>query len=176
MKSDRRVQYTRNAIREAFLSLLESRPMEEISVKEICTIADINRATFYRNYADLYALYDSIEEEILQEAFPDHDESFGILDFLRLIPENRAFFREVYRRQTISKSSLRIIGRYRDTISREYSPDCECRQLDLYLRYAIHGAGGIIRDWIENDCREDAAQLAAHIETITDRLLRSCIE
>lgn len=52
MKTDARVRYTRMRIREAFFECLEKKPINKITVKEICDIAEINRATFYTHYAD----------------------------------------------------------------------------------------------------------------------------
>ena len=45
-KEDRRVRYTKQAIRDGFLTLLSRKPIEKISVTEICREADINRGTF----------------------------------------------------------------------------------------------------------------------------------
>ena len=50
MKSDRRVQYTRRALQESLVSLMREKPLQKISVKEICARADINRSTFYVHF------------------------------------------------------------------------------------------------------------------------------
>ena len=55
-KEDRRVRYTKQAIRDGFLRLLAEKPIEKISVTEICREADINRGTFYAHYSDPYVL------------------------------------------------------------------------------------------------------------------------
>ena len=51
---DRRVRKTKRAMTEALASLLEKKPLNEISVREISEIADINRGTFYLHYQFLY--------------------------------------------------------------------------------------------------------------------------
>ena len=53
---DRRVKYTKSTIEDTFLNLLEKKDIGEITVTEICEKADINRATFYRYYIDIYEL------------------------------------------------------------------------------------------------------------------------
>ena len=60
---DRRVKYTKKVIKDTFLSLLEDKDISNISVKELCDIADVNRGTFYRYYEDIYDLLKKIEEE-----------------------------------------------------------------------------------------------------------------
>ncbi|MBR6428779.1 MAG: TetR/AcrR family transcriptional regulator [Clostridia bacterium] len=64
-KTDARVRYTKRAVKEAFLSLLREKPINKITVKEVCGLAEINRATFYSHYSDCYALMESIEQELL---------------------------------------------------------------------------------------------------------------
>ena len=64
-KSDARVRYTRQVIKESFLALLQDKPVNRITVKEVCEAAELNRATFYAHYSDCFALLQSIEQELL---------------------------------------------------------------------------------------------------------------
>ena len=54
-KLDRRTAYTRMVIKESLYKLLEKKHLSEITVKELCAQADINRTTFYRNYMEYHA-------------------------------------------------------------------------------------------------------------------------
>lgn len=67
MKSDRRVRYTRMVLREALLEILQERPIERVTVKEICDRADVNRSTFYVHYGSPQELLDSIYREMYEE-------------------------------------------------------------------------------------------------------------
>ena len=53
---DLREKKTLRAIRTAFLQLRGQRPLEKITVKELCELAEISKATFYIHYRDLYDL------------------------------------------------------------------------------------------------------------------------
>lgn len=64
-KSDARVRYTRRVLKEVFLSLLRTKPVNKITVKEVCDLAELNRATFYSHYSDCFDLMEKIEQEIL---------------------------------------------------------------------------------------------------------------
>lgn len=66
-KTDARVRYTKSVIRDSFLTLLKKKPLDKITVTELCRMAEINRATFYSHYTDCYDLYSSIEDEFLAE-------------------------------------------------------------------------------------------------------------
>ncbi|APX71355.1 TetR/AcrR family transcriptional regulator [Companilactobacillus allii] len=66
IKNNRRAQYTRKVIQDAVLSLLESKTINNITVTEVCKLADINRTTFYRYFDDVYGCVDNIEAEFLE--------------------------------------------------------------------------------------------------------------
>lgn len=65
-KIDARVRYTQKVLKESFLKLLEEKPVNKITVKEVCELAELNRATFYAHYTDCFALLESIEDEMLE--------------------------------------------------------------------------------------------------------------
>ena len=47
---------TKQAIRQAFIELLNERPLDKISVKDIAERSTVNRNTFYYYSAALYAV------------------------------------------------------------------------------------------------------------------------
>ena len=59
-KSDARVRYTQRVLKESFLSLLRKKPINKITVKEVCELAELNRATFYSHYSDCFDLMEKI--------------------------------------------------------------------------------------------------------------------
>ncbi len=67
MKTDARVRYTKQVLKDALLALLEKKPINKITVKEVCDKAELNRATFYSHYADCFDLLEQIENEFIGE-------------------------------------------------------------------------------------------------------------
>ena len=53
---NRRRQATLENLEAAFFSLMQNKELKDIRVAEICERANVNRSTFYANYADLAAL------------------------------------------------------------------------------------------------------------------------
>ena len=51
---------TKQAIRQAFIELLNERPLDKISVKDIAERSTVNRNTCYYFYAVIYALGEEI--------------------------------------------------------------------------------------------------------------------
>ena len=65
-KRPEKTAQTKAEIREAFWRLYADKPIEKITVGEVCERAGYNRGTFYLHYRDLYELLRSIEDEILE--------------------------------------------------------------------------------------------------------------
>ena len=66
-KPDRRVKRTCEALQQSLLALMQHQPLEQITVRELCQKADINRGTFYLHYHDVYELYDAVQMGIMDE-------------------------------------------------------------------------------------------------------------
>lgn len=62
---DIRIQKTETAIKNAFMELRSQKPIEKITVKELCRLAQINKSTFYTHYNDIYALSDAMQAETI---------------------------------------------------------------------------------------------------------------
>ena len=67
MANDYRVRVTKMLIRKEFTELLKTKPVQSITVREICERTGINRSTFYNHYTDVYDLLEQIERDMLAE-------------------------------------------------------------------------------------------------------------
>ncbi len=63
----RRVRMTKALLKASLIELMKTKSIHTISIKEICSGADINRSTFYRHYNTQYDLYDEITRELLSD-------------------------------------------------------------------------------------------------------------
>ena len=61
---DRRARRTKEALMSAFLDLLKEKPLNSITVTELTNAADVNRATFYTHYQDIFALYEHLQNAL----------------------------------------------------------------------------------------------------------------
>ncbi len=62
MAEDRRVRKTKKAILDVFFEMTKEKKLNEITIKELCAQADINKSTFYLHYRDIYDLASSIQD------------------------------------------------------------------------------------------------------------------
>ena len=76
MDSDLRTKKTKKLLRESLESLLRDKSLDDITVKEICEHASINRVTFYDHYFNKEELHDEIiaevEHDIIKEFKKDN--------------------------------------------------------------------------------------------------------
>lgn len=86
--TDRRVKRTKKALRDSLFKLLENKSINEITVTELTTLADINRATFYFYYTDLIDMLQQIQNEayedfrqVIEEASPSVSTIEGFTDY-----------------------------------------------------------------------------------------------
>jgi AcrR family transcriptional regulator len=70
--SDPRVKRTRQWITDAFMTLLQKKTFQAITVQDITQQAGINRATFYAHFNDKYALLDHLTREMFLQMLYAH--------------------------------------------------------------------------------------------------------
>lgn len=76
---------TREAFITAFFRLTKSKNMYRITIKEITDLAGYNRTTFYRYFADVYALIEYTEDELINHLLTA---LLGHLDQTTVIDDN----------------------------------------------------------------------------------------
>lgn len=82
---DLRIAKTHESIQQALLVLLKEKPLEEITVSELCRIAKINRGTFYLHYKNIHGVFEKYFEEIVEDLkcsihAPYHEMDQGVED------------------------------------------------------------------------------------------------
>lgn len=96
----RRIKMTKLLLKNSLVELMHSKPMAKITIKELCSNADVNRSTFYLYYTDQFALLKEIEDELLSHLkahLEKIDTNHGTIPYLEsmlfYITENAGIFR-----------------------------------------------------------------------------------
>lgn len=71
---DKRIQKTKFTLKQALASLLTKKPLENITVTELCESASTSRITFYTHYNDKYALADEMISDMVDTAVRDFEQ------------------------------------------------------------------------------------------------------
>ena len=163
MKTDPRTRYTREIITSAFWQLLQQKPMEKITVKEVCTLAQINRGTFYRHFRDCYDLMEQLEEQALEQleaalvSTRDRGVQAVLLSMLQKLQNDEDFLH-------------RVVGccfHYMDlqmAAGERTGADDGWRGMQNTFLFA--GASGVMSYWLHSDRKAPPEQVAAAIAAL----------
>ena len=177
MKTDRRVRYTRMMLKQALLSLMLERPINRITVTEICAQAEVNRATFYAHYKDPYDLLAHIENELFEAIQASIRRGLSksslkeiLTEICKSIQENgdlcRVIFSEHGDREFLSRV-LNIAHAESMAFWQKMAPQAEPRTLARLYEFFSHGSAGVIRSWVLSGMQDTPEEIAAFIERIS---------
>ena len=158
------VNITKRAIQEAFLAVLNEKPLGKITVKDITDHCGINRNTFYYHYQDIPALLEEIcqiQVDELVNKYPELNSVEECLDAaMQIVMDNKRAVMHIYNsdnRNTYVSSLWRMceatVTTYFNTAFTDDRLSPEDRQ--LLIRYHKCECFGLILDWINNGLRED---------------------
>ncbi|WP_296879951.1 TetR-like C-terminal domain-containing protein [Thomasclavelia sp.] len=184
MGQDARVRYTKMIIRVNFISLLKQKPINKITVKELCEMAEINRTTFYKYYLDIYDLMDKIEEEILEELHETMRSSIldgidkTLIKVLEKMKENGSLYITLFSENGDTKFPLKIFqmcyAEFSTYINEQFPHLSKTKQALIYV-YTAQGSSGILDYWINDGMQESPKEIASFITQLITNTLKSSI-
>ncbi len=92
MAEDRRKRKTQRAIIRATVKLLDTVPINKLTVNEICAHADVSRSTFYLHYYDATDVIDQVHAEIIASISNVLDK----FDYATILVNPEPFLRQVF--------------------------------------------------------------------------------
>lgn len=160
--NDRRVKRTKKLLRDSLFSLLQEKSINEITVTELTEVADINRATFYFYYTDIFDMLDQIQneayemfEDVLQgtedsvnspEAFAKYIEN--ILIFCKTNPAIAKFvITREYSNNKVLKRIAKLLAKNVPVAKESFSQDDPRR---FILNFALNALTGTVVDWMDD--------------------------
>ena len=181
--------FTRKAIKESFIKLLNERPLNQVTIKEIVEDCGINRNSFYYHFADLPALIEEIIEEDIDRIIHDHPTIESLEECLNVaiafgLQNKRAAY-HIYNsvnRDILERYLLNIcqyaLTKYIDTMSSDMPIKEENKA--LIIRYYKCECFGQIIDWMNNGMRDDILEqfhkFCNFNKGMTEDLLRRSME
>ena len=153
-RTDRRVQYTKRALREALVHLMRENHISKISVKALCDAADVNRSTFYAHYQNQYDLLRQIEAEALEDLtaylLEEAPRTYNVTKILEYAQANADLFIVLldesdgaFQRQIMELAHLA-------DLQMPQEPDgAEAETLEYRYLFAVNGALGMLSHWLK---------------------------
>ena len=178
-KEDHRIRVTKKIIKDAFLALLKDKPIKDISVKELCASADINRSTFYFHYLDVYDLLEKVEQEMLDDLNRLLNNSS-----YDLIALSNSIYLEIFNfiSRHIEMCEILLVKNSDPTFMKKIfdlghekfvkvtllvNPKVDKEKLEYFYSDILYGYLGIISRWIENGMKESVKEIAEIARQIT---------
>ncbi len=179
MKTDARVRYTKMRIREAFLRCLRKKPVNKITVKELCELAEINRATFYTHYADPFDLLEKLEEESLEamRAVLSRRETRGgnlLPHILEGMKESESSYALLASPNGDPGFAAKITELYQEYLAPSVAsslPNASELQQKAAYRFLAGGCGSVVSQWMEDGMQTPAHALADELQVMCERFL-----
>ena len=156
---DKRVIKTKREIRSALLTILEEKPLSQITVKEIADAACINRKTFYAHYASPDDILSELEDEIvgsiayyMEDVLID-EYSLGLQYFLQFIntvyASNPQFFENLVSMRNYNFIAEKLKKVLKDQLMKTMEiPADKVLVASGVLEYFIGGAAAVYVDWM----------------------------
>lgn len=175
-KLDRRVRKTKRQLRQALTTLLQEKPIQNITVREITEMVDINRGTFYLHYKDVYDMLEQIETEIFEEF--DHllnDHPDDPLDKpLPLLNDVFTYFTDN------ADMAIALMGpngdhAFVDKLKHLVKDRCfyewmqmysnrDTKKFEYFYSFVVYGCIGLFQTWLETGMQESPEIMAALAE------------
>lgn len=177
---DRRVRKTQRQLRLALAQLMRQKPVQKITVRELADLVDINRATFYLHYRDVFDLLHKMEEDIaleFNELIEAHqsDLTRGVLrpllcDLLSNIQANADLI-QVLLSENGDMSFINQLKEFLRTVCLSHYTAARGQANDAHFEYSfsymVSGCIGLLQRWLDGGMPESCEEMA----TLTEQLI-----
>ena len=169
---DIRSQKTRQTISDCFIELLKKNHVSKITVTEVCRIAGINRATFYKHYLDIPDLQERLEADILTDfrnflssrAFATNSRYRAMLvELLKYAQEFGAKFYVLCSSNAASNLTAKcfqMLGELAYPVLKDRMPEINEERAKMLYWYITSGSGHLLAVWLSCESSMSAEEVA----------------
>ena len=181
---DRRVRKTRKLLKECLIRLLKEKRVQDITVRELTDMVDLNRGTCYLHYKDVFDLLEKTEAELMDE-FNSLVMSYDAKDLKQhpaLVFDD--IFALVYDNADLveilmgENGDLSFVNRLKQLVREKCLRDWmevfrsgDPQVFEAYFSFIVSGCVGLVQYWIQNGRKESPRQMAS----LTERIIKEGI-
>lgn len=178
-------ELTRRAIQTAFIQLLNERPLDKITVKNIVETCGINRNTFYYHYQDIYALLEDIFEQEAQAAIDRNSEHDtwreGFIESTQFALQNKRAIYHIYNsvnREQLERYLFRVTEHMMEDFVRRQATGLKVAEEDIHYIAVFykHAIVGVVMEWLQRGMQDDAEAVILKMGRIFDGNIRRTLE
>lgn len=177
-RSEAKFKNTSAKMNKALITLLETKDFTDITIMDICKLADVNRSTFYAHYNNTYDLLKEAKENLIKSFSNEcnFDSPVDLSNMKNLTTEDLNFISPKYLipyLQYVEKHK-RLFKIYANNSFLFQSDETEDQMIEsifvpilakhgvqdkklvCYMqKFFLKGINAIINEWIKNDCEDD---------------------
>ncbi len=177
---DHRTRVTKMLIRRAFTDLLRVKPVQSISIKELCEKAGVNRGTFYAHYESVRDLLKQMEDEMLAEIetalaslLPPDSKGVSSLristELFQCLKDNADLCTVTLGDFGDKSFAVRLLNMGWEKCLEAYSRyfrNATPRQIAYFYAFVSEGCIGLLRRWLREGMTTSAEEIAAMAEQL----------
>lgn len=165
---NQRIRISKTMLKNGLLKLLKEKPLDQITVYELCAVSQINRTTFYKYYGSQADLLNDIETDFLTQLNEDlqpiiAQNQDAILSVLKHLYEQRELFcllvqampAQKFSTHMFSLPNIKIIFQSMSDKS-GYSPT----QAKYIHQFLFQGTFSVLYSWLNSECPEPVNEIA----------------
>jgi AcrR family transcriptional regulator len=180
-KLDRRKKYTRLVLKNSLITLLKTKSLSKITVKEICEEADVNRSTFYAHYHDQFDLLEKIEQEVIANVevalneydFSKDDEAVEMIEvLLDYVSDNFDLFYTLLIINRDHSFEKRVMDLARKYLIKNWEniEEADAMLYEYGGTFVISGSIYVIKQWMTNQMDRSPTEIAKLINSFKLRV------
>lgn len=176
---NRSVLRTQTLLKNGLTELMLTKPVQNITVRELTDYVNLNRGTFYLHYKDIQDLLEHLENDMLDEFIeitnahqPQkmNGKPFPLIyDLYKFLKKNADFVKLVLvtnREQNFKNRLKEIIQERCINDWNEIFSHTDPKLSEIYSSYVLSGCIGIIETWVMHDTQQSPEELARYTENI----------
>ncbi len=172
---NQRIRLTKKLLKEALISCLETKRIEEISVKQIAEKAGINRSTFYIHYKNQQDLLREVEQDFidlmlnhLSKISTSYTTIEVIQSILEYIRENKKTTKVLLCKNENINFQKKSLGILLEMFKQRITLKLQPAVANYAYHYMLMGSYNAITTWIDNDFDIGAKELAELIFDLSE--------
>ena len=177
-KENQRIRLTKTLLRNSLIDIMHEKRVTQITIKELCTNAGINRSTFYLYYSSQSELLEEIEQELVENS-TQHlkriDSNLNSMQylhaFLSYIRDNADLFQLLLCRSENLSFQTNYVNQTIPFIKANVEIHSSEAKAKYIYRYLVLGSLSMIQQWIESSFDLSTEELANIIYQLADRAL-----
>lgn len=141
--------------------MLQEKPVDRITVKELCDLAELNRSTFYLHYTCPHDLLREMEQKFIEahgklfHAFWQQGRNLDIMvELFACLQENRNFFCAIMGAYGDPEFTAKLVSDAREGILDQWQmefPTYARKDLDFIFDFVLTGSLRLILNWLSDD-------------------------